>query len=174
MSDRYETRPISAGVLSPSESLWDRVARRISAETGVRPLPAPTQQWSEPEWEEVAPGISCKWLAVDVENERLSLLVRFAPAAHYPAWRQQAIEEFYLLHGELWVSDRKLCPGEYRDAEPGRARAHVWSEMGCTCVVIAVFSHVALRRSNLRGRRAKPGRTRPTLRTIRRPRAPEE
>lgn len=173
MSDRHETKPISAGVLRPSKSLWDRVARRISAETSVRPLPARTQQWSEPEWEEVAPGICRKWLAVDVENERVSLLVRFAAAAHYPACRQQAME-FYLLHGELWVNDRKLCPGEYGRSNPRHARAHVWSELGCTCVILAVFSHLALRGSNLRGRRAKPGRTRPTLRTIRRPRAPPE
>lgn len=174
MSDRHETMPISAGVLRPSESLWDRVAHRISVETGVRPLPAPTQQWSEPDWEEVAPGISCKWLSVDVENERVSLLVRFAPAAHYPAYRQEAIEEFYLLHGELWVDGRKLCPGEFRRAKSGHARAHVWSETGCTCVVIALFSHVALRGANLRGRRAQPGRTHPMLRTIRRSRAQEE
>lgn len=166
MSDRYEIEPGSAGVLRPSESLWDRLACRIAAETGVAPLLAPTQQWSEPEWEEVAPGISCKWLAVDVENERLSLLVRLGAAIHYPPCMPQAIEELYLLHGGLWINGRKLCPGEYNRAEPGEAYPRVWSELGCTCVLVAAFDRVALRQSDRGGRRAKPRTARSRRRTI--------
>lgn len=174
MTDRHEKAPKSAGVLRPSESLWDRLACRIAAETGVRPLPAPTQQWSEPAWEDVAPGISFKWLAVDVTNERLTLLVRVAPTAHYPVCLRRAIRELYILHGELWINGRKCYPGEYNRTEASDAHPRLWSEPGCTCLVIAVFSDVSLHRSNLRRRHAKPGRTRPTLRTIRRRRAPQK
>jgi hypothetical protein len=41
--------------------------------------PPPALQWSEPEWEQVAPGIECKLLATDAERDRVSMLVRLAP-----------------------------------------------------------------------------------------------
>lgn len=41
-----------------------------------------------------------------------------------------------LLDGELWIDDRKLFPGDYNRAEPGTADQRVWSETGCTCVLI--------------------------------------
>ena len=148
MSDRHaaehEAEPGWAGLLCSSRSLWDRLAWRIAKETGLRPLPAPTQQWSEPQWEEVTAGTSCKWLAVDVENERLSLLVRIAPAVHFPQGMQQAVEELYLLHGELWINGRRCYPGEYNRREPGDAAPHLWSETGCTCFLIAVLSRIEL------------------------------
>lgn len=169
MHDRHEAELDLAGVLCPSESLWDRLACRIAAETGVRALPAPRQPWSEPDWEEVAPGVSWKEFAVDVENERLSLLVRLAPAARFPQCMQQALEELYLLHGELWINGRRFSPGECNHTESGDAHPRVWSETGCTCVLIAAFGHVAIRRSDRRGHRAKPDTIRPRRRTIRRP-----
>jgi len=42
----------------------------------------------------------------------------------------------HLLDGELWINDRKLYPGDYNRAEPGTADKRVWSETGCTCVLI--------------------------------------
>src|SRR5712671_6601749 len=74
-------------VLRPTTSLQRRLALRIAEETGeepVLPLPA-ARQWSEPEWEQVAPGIECKLLATDTEKHRVSMLVRLAPSASYPA-----------------------------------------------------------------------------------------
>jgi hypothetical protein len=42
----------------------------------------------------------------------------------------------YLLYGELWIEHRKLYPGDYNRAEPGTSDQRVWSETGCTCVLI--------------------------------------
>ena len=123
-------------VLRPSASLGERLAQRIAAETGGKPvLPAP-QRWAEPEWKEVAPGISCKLLATDTERDRVSMLVRLAPRVDYPPHRHAGVEELHLLHGELMIDDRKLYPGDYNRAEPGTADSRVWSETGCTCVLI--------------------------------------
>jgi anti-sigma factor ChrR (cupin superfamily) len=98
-------------------------------------LPA-TQQWSEPEWEDVAPGICCKLLATDTEKDRVSMLVRLAPGVDYPPHSHAGVEELHLLHGELWIDDRKLHSGDYNRAAPGTADSRVWSETGCTCVLI--------------------------------------
>ena len=123
-------------VLRPSASLQGRLAQRIAAETGGEPvLPLP-QRWVEPEWKEVAPGISCKLLATDTESYRVSMLVRLAPGVDYPPHRHAGVEELHLLHGELMIDDRKLYPGDYNRAEPGSVDKRVWSETGCTCVLI--------------------------------------
>lgn len=98
-------------------------------------LPAP-QGWTEPEWKEVGPGISCRLLEEDTELQRVSMLVRLAPGACYPPHRHAGVEELHLLEGELWIDDRKLYPGAYNRAEPGTADRRVWSETGCTCVLI--------------------------------------
>ena len=124
-------------VLRPSTSLWRRLAERIAVETGGEPFPAPSQRWAaEPEWEEVAPGISCKLLATDTERARVSMLVRLGPGVDYPPHLHAGAEELHLLDGELWIDDRKLFPGDFNRAEPGTADSRVWSETGCTCVLM--------------------------------------
>lgn len=123
-------------VLRPPSSLQMRLALRIAEDTGERPVLPPAPQWSEPEWEQVAPGIECKLLATDTENHRVSILVRLAPGASYPAHTHAGVEELHLLDGELWIDERKLFPGDYNYGAPGANDEHVWSETGCTCVLV--------------------------------------
>jgi anti-sigma factor ChrR (cupin superfamily) len=123
-------------VLRPAASLQARLAHRIAAETGGELMLPPARQWSEPEWEHVAPGISCKLLATDAENHRISMLVRLVPGGEYPPHTHAGVEELHLLDGELWIDERKLYPGDYNRAEPGTGDKRVWSETGCTCVLI--------------------------------------
>ncbi|MGH8219461.1 MAG: cupin domain-containing protein [Steroidobacteraceae bacterium] len=123
-------------VLRPSVAPWERLAKRLEEETGEPALPAPQPWAAEPQWEEVAPGIRCKLLATDSDRGRVSMLVRLAPGIHYPAHRHGGIEELHLLDGELWIGDRKLRPGDYNRAEPGTVDMLVWSETGCTCVLV--------------------------------------
>ena|SRR5687768_8892002 len=124
-------------ILRPSTSLWERLAQRVAADTGAAPLlPEPQGSTAEPQWSEVAPGISCQLLATDTAREVVSMLVRLAPGTDYPPHRHAGVEELHLLDGELWIDDRKLYPGDYNRAEPGTADKRVWSETGCTCVLI--------------------------------------
>ena len=123
-------------VLRPTASLQARLARRIAEDTGTEPVLPPPPQWSEPEWEQVAPGIECKLLASDTQRHRISMLVRLAPGASYPAHTHAAVEELHLLDGELWIDERKLFPGDYNYGAPGAGDQRVWSETGCTCVLI--------------------------------------
>jgi anti-sigma factor ChrR (cupin superfamily) len=129
-----------ADVLRPTTSLQARLALRIAEETGKEPVLPPArrgeQAWSEPEWEEVAPGIECKLLATDTERHRVSMLVRLAPGATYPAHTHAGAEELHLLDGELWIDQRKLFPGDYNYGAPGADDERVWSETGCTCLLV--------------------------------------
>ena len=122
-------------VLRPPASLQRRLAERIAADAGGEPVLPATRQWSEPEWEEVAPGISCKLLATDPQSHLVSMLVRLAPGVEYPPHTHAGVEQLHLLDGELWIDDVKLHPGDYNRAEPGTADKRVWSETGCTCLL---------------------------------------
>jgi anti-sigma factor RsiW len=123
-------------VLRPTTSLQTRLALRIAEETGKQPVLPPAQRRSEPDWEQVAPGIECKVLATDTERHRVSMLVRLAPGASYPAHTHAGVEELHLLDGELWIDARKLLPGDYNYGAPGADDERVWSETGCTCALV--------------------------------------
>lgn len=132
--DRFVAWPTD--VLRPPASLQQRLSLRLAEETGKQAIPPPARQWTEPNWEEVAPGIKCKLLATDAERARISMLVRLAPGASYPPHTHAGVEELHLLDGELWIDDRKLYPGDYNYGPPGASDELVWSETGCTCVLI--------------------------------------
>jgi hypothetical protein len=124
-------------ILRPSTPLWGRLAQRIADGTGGNPSQLPEARWrDEPAWKTVAPGITCKLLATDAANGRVSMLVRLAPGVAYPPHSHAGTEDLHLLDGELWIEDRKLSPGDYSHAEPGTGDSRVWSETGCTCVLV--------------------------------------
>ncbi|MFL6564125.1 MAG: cupin domain-containing protein [Burkholderiales bacterium] len=123
-------------VLRPAVSLQERLAHRIALDSG-EPAGLPGKhRGSEPQWEDVAPGISCKVLASDLDKHVVSMLVRLAPGGEYPPHTHAGVEELHLLEGELWIDERKLHPGDYNRAEPGTFDRRVWSETGCTCVLM--------------------------------------
>jgi DNA-binding NarL/FixJ family response regulator/quercetin dioxygenase-like cupin family protein len=109
---------------------------RIASEKGQEWVVSAPHGPLESEWEEVAPGISCNLLATDAEKDRVSMLVRLAPGAAYPPHHHAGVEELYLLDGELMIDDKTLHPGDYNRALPGTGDQHVWSETGCTCVLL--------------------------------------
>jgi anti-sigma factor ChrR (cupin superfamily) len=129
-------------ILRPSPSIWDRLLERIESETAKTPQPTARRNWLEPDWEQAAPGIFCKLLATNTEQDRVTMLVRLAPGVEYPPHKHAGVEELHLLHGELWIDDRKLYPGDYNRAEPGSADKRVWSETGCTCLLVTSPSDV--------------------------------
>jgi len=127
-------------ILRPPASLQARLAERLGQETGARTVPPP--RWSEPDWQEVAPGIQCKLLATDEDRRRVSMLVRLAPGAAYPPHTHAGLEELHLLDGELWIDERKLFPGDYNLGPQGASDEHVWSETGCTCLLVTSIEDV--------------------------------
>jgi anti-sigma factor ChrR (cupin superfamily) len=123
-------------VLRPTAALQGRLALRIAEDSGAQPVLPAAPQWKDPEWEQVAPGISVKLLANDEEKHVVSMLVRLAPGGQYPAHTHAGMEELHLLEGELWIDDRKLHPGDYNLGRPGEGDQRVYSETGCTCLLI--------------------------------------
>ena len=123
-------------VLRPSASLWKRLSERISGESGAEQVPPPDPRPAQAKWEKVAEGVFCKLLAVDAEKRRVTMLVRLAPGSDYPPHRHAGIEELHLLQGELRIDDNRLRAGDFIRAEAGSVDHRVWSETGCTCVLM--------------------------------------
>ena len=131
-------------VLRPAAALQARLAARIAEQTGKPPVLPQARLWLEPDWEQVAPGIECKLLATDSKRDRISMLVRLARGANYPAHTHAGVEELHLLDGELWIDEHKLFPGDYNYAPPGTGDERVWSETGCTCVLVTSTKDILL------------------------------
>jgi anti-sigma factor ChrR (cupin superfamily) len=125
--------------VDPSPELWSRLEKKVGGNPANAEI---TVSVPEPQWEEPAPGIHCKLLSSDREFNRVTMIVRLDPGTEYPPHTHAGIEELHLLDGELWIDDRKLFPGDYNRAEPGSSDARVWSETGCTCVLITSPSDV--------------------------------
>ena len=131
-------------LLRPSTPLWQRLSRRISQESGPAPVWSVKRQRPQPQWEEVAEGLFCKLLAVDTESSRVMMLVRLAPGKDYPTHRHADVEELYLLYGELRIDDKKLRAGDFIRAEQGSVDHRVWSESGCTCLLLTSMKDAIL------------------------------
>ena len=119
-----------------SAALWKRIVVRLAVDARSQALQHLYCGEREPDWEQPATGIHCKLLATDTKRGRVSMLVRLTPGIQYPTHTHTGVEELYLLQGELWIEQRKLRPGDYNRAEPGTADQRVWSETGCTCLLI--------------------------------------
>lgn len=64
-------------------------------------------------------GISARKLFVDVENDRVTMLVRMEPGAAYPGHRHSGPEDCYVLQGDLIIEgERTLHGGDYVRAAP--------------------------------------------------------
>jgi putative transcriptional regulator len=72
------------------------------------------------------------------------MLVRLAPGTDYPPQRHAGVEDLYMLDEDLIVDDGTYHPGEHRRAEAGTVDHRVWSETGCTCVLVTSFRDVLL------------------------------
>ncbi len=122
--------------MSASE-MWARLARRIAEETGKEaPASLDDGAWKEPEWREASPGVWYQLLSIDAARDRVTMLVRLEPGVEYSSHVHADVEEVYMLEGEIGLDDRKLHPGDYSRAEGGTRDEHVWSEAGCTCLLV--------------------------------------
>src|SRR4051812_36204978 len=90
---------------NPGLSPQERLAGQLAFETGGEPIFPAQASWTEPDWNEVAPGISVKILTTDPDKHLVSMLVRLAPGTSYPPHTHARAEELHLLDGELWIED---------------------------------------------------------------------
>lgn len=123
---------------APRPSLRTRVLERIATqgpdssvavieEAGLRFVRPGRLGWS--------PGgrseIEVKLLFRDAQRRYSTQLVRMAPGATYPSHRHAALEELYLLEGDLLVSGVLMQAGDYCRAETGTVHSDISTRKGC-------------------------------------------
>lgn len=77
-------------------------------------------------------GVEARQLFCDRDADRVTMLVRMAPGASYPAHVHGGPEECYVLEGDLLVGDALLMSaGDYQRAETGSTHPVQSTEGGC-------------------------------------------
>jgi hypothetical protein len=121
-------------ILEPATPLWGAIAKGITQEFGLQPIFTALRSWAEPEWREVAPGISCKPLASDEERAR----------EHARATRAGCRLSAAHARGRCCICSPASCGSTSASSFPAttaassralRTRA-LSSETGCTCVLV--------------------------------------
>ncbi len=132
---------------TPPPSLRDRLMHRVSQDaTGddrestaepVAPPPTPADfvyiREDEGVWQDLAPGISAKFLYTDPNTNRHSAIFRMAPGTQLPPHQHLAVEELLVLDGDCHVAhDRVLRAGDYFRAPAGSRHELTYTEAGTT------------------------------------------
>ncbi len=88
-------------------------------------------------WQAMAPGISHKLLYQDAGRWYNTSLVRMEAGAHYPGHRHTAIEELFMLSGDLHIENQVIRAGDYCRGESGSIHGETFSDTGCLFLMVA-------------------------------------
>ena len=96
----------------------------------------------EGEWRETGiPGVTARILFQDRERELLTVLLRLAPGASYPAHTHGGWEECIVLEGDVRVGDEVMGPGDFQRSEGGSQHPRHWTRDGCLLYIQGVGGH---------------------------------
>jgi len=128
----------------PPANAWSRIERAI-AEDGAGGA-QPWKTWrSEPEqasaiirqaarsdWRSAGfAGVEVRELSVDPDGSFVTMLIRMAPGASYPAHEHGGAEDCYVLQGDLVIGDLTLSTGDFQRMEAGTRHPVQRTERGC-------------------------------------------
>ncbi len=88
-------------------------------------------------WQTMAPGIFSKPLYEDVARKYNTALVRMEAGARYPSHHHAAIEELFLLSGDLHVENQVMRAGDYCRADSGSIHGETFTDAGCLFLMMA-------------------------------------
>jgi ChrR Cupin-like domain len=103
----------------------------IPVSTPVAPCSFFTVRSQDLNWQlHDVPGVSVAILRTDEIKREIVGVLRADPGVHYPMHRHAAIEEIYMLSGDLVVGDQVYGAGDYIRSEPGSVHGP-YSNGGC-------------------------------------------
>src|SRR5271168_1699977 len=129
---------------APSAKLRDRVLDKIAGavragnsatldKNGMRFMLSNLMPWEGTSIK----GIESKVLFRDAAKGTVTVLVRMAPGTSAPRHRHAAVEESYVLEGDVTISGVEMKPGDYCRAEPGSVHTGISTRRGCQFITIA-------------------------------------
>lgn len=130
---------------SPAPDLKVRLFERIGAPLLADPLPveeapAPPSLQEEGLWVMEAknltwqphdvPGVEIAIIHLDLETRTVVGMLRAQPGVRYPLHRHAAVEELYMLQGDLRVGTQVYGPGDYLRSTPNTSHSPITTN-GC-------------------------------------------
>jgi anti-sigma factor ChrR (cupin superfamily) len=76
-------------------------------------------------------GVETRLLFFDPSKDYVTVLVRMQPGTVYPRHRHPALEELYVLEGDVQVGEIVMRPGDYCRAEAGTIHPELRTVTGC-------------------------------------------
>jgi len=129
---------------APSAKLRERVLDKIASEVRARNSATIDKNGMRfmlsnlMPWEETATkGIETKVLFRDAAHGMVTVLVRMAPGTSSRHHRHVAVEESYVLEGDVTISGVEMKAGDYCRAEPGSVHTGISTRGGCQFITIA-------------------------------------
>ena len=122
LKQKILTRLRPEAVPRNTESLTAGLRFLAGSDTGWKPLPIP--------------GTYLKLLSLQADRGYAVLLGKLDPGARYPAHTNPGPEDFYILTGDLHVSERVLGPGDFHHADAGSRHGENYSVAGCTLLAV--------------------------------------
>lgn len=77
------------------------------------------------------PGLEVRELSTDLELECVTMIVRMAPGARYPAHQHGGPEECLVLEGDLQIGPESMGAGDFQRMATGSKHVEQWTEGGC-------------------------------------------
>ena len=102
----------------------------------VKPSPsADLEGWSPQSWQ--GRQALQQPLYEDAARKYNTSLVRMEAGAHYPGHHHAAIEELFMLSGDLHVEDQVMRAGDYCRGDSGSIHGDTFSDSGCLFLMTA-------------------------------------
>jgi hypothetical protein len=128
--------------VTPSQQLRERLLSRVRGSPGAPGILFEQSglliaRSDELVWETLAPGIFYKPLYSDAARKYNTSLVRMEAGAHYASHHHAAIEELFMLSGDLHVEKQIVRAGDYCRADSGTIHGETFTDTGCLFLLMA-------------------------------------
>jgi quercetin dioxygenase-like cupin family protein len=135
---------VSTGFQAPPPELRERLLAR------VRSGPQVWKNWStseaadllvvrqgDGEWQRVVDGVYSKPLYVDVERDRVTMLIRMDPGASYIPHRHGGPEQCFVLQGDIREGNDVFHAGDFQCAAVGSVHGVQSTQGGCLLLIVS-------------------------------------
>jgi len=133
---------LSAPSVTSPLSLKDRLLSRIREKALTKHKSEASQGFlyvrsEEREWKEIEDGVSLKPLFFDSARQYATALVRMKAKTSFPRHRHTETEECYVIEGAIEMDGQLFRAGDYIRAEAGSIHEGIFSESGCTLLILS-------------------------------------
>jgi quercetin dioxygenase-like cupin family protein len=89
------------------------------------------------EWQKVKEGVYSKPLFVDIDHDRVTMLIRMDPGASYVPHRHGGPEQCFVLEGDIREGDDVFHPGDFQCAAKDSVHGVQTTESGCLLLIVS-------------------------------------